>query len=42
MGLRGAYKLALLNVEQPERAGFVVMKRQVIGGGVALARGFEG
>jgi hypothetical protein len=29
-------------VEHLERAGFVVRKWQVIGGGAALARGFEG
>ena len=29
-------------VEHLERAGFVVMKRPLIGGGAALGRGFEG
>jgi hypothetical protein len=29
-------------VEHLERAGFVVMKKPPIGGGAALARGFEG
>ena len=29
-------------VEHLERAGFVVMQRAAIGGGAALARGFEG
>jgi hypothetical protein len=29
-------------VEHLQRAGFVVMKRPAIGGGAALARGFEG
>ena len=29
-------------IEHLERAGFVVMKKPPIGGGAALARGFEG
>ena len=29
-------------VEHLERSGFVVMKRQAIGGGATLGRGFEG